>query len=135
MGNFNIEPYWVEGLPTASGKFGQDNKFLYHYSVAVRKKGSMYESLFWLYDENIVLNTYPNSSRKIERDNRTGQLLKGPVFLKVDSGPGRLSKSKDIFDFRQKMWERRIIIVLGLPNTTGTNVVHTYRHTNTKTVT
>ena len=80
MGNFNIEPYWVEGLPTASGKFGQDNKFLYHYSVAVRQKGFTNESLFWLYVDKFVLNTYPNDPRTIKQDYRTGYILKG-TFL------------------------------------------------------
>ena len=64
------------------------------------------------------MSTYPNSSIKIEWDNRTGQLLKGTVFLKVDSGTGRLSKSKDNVDFRQQMWESRIVVMLGLTNST-----------------
>ena len=64
--NFKIEPSWVEWLPTITGKFGRDKKFLYHSSVAVWKKGSMYESLFWIYVEKIVLKTYPNASITIE---------------------------------------------------------------------
>ena len=54
-GNFKIEPYWVEGFPTVTGKFGLENKFLYHYSVAVRQRvpwmivyfGSMLRRFFW----------------------------------------------------------------------------------------
>ena len=103
--------------------------------VAAWKKVSIDEILYRLYVEKIVLNTYPNASRTIKRDYRTCQILKGTVFLKVDSGPERLSKFKYNIDFRQKMWERGIIIVLGLPNTTGTNAVHKYRHKKTKTVT
>ena len=91
-GNFKIETSWYEGLPTATRKFGQDKNFLYRYSVDGWQKGSMDESLFQIFVKNIVLNTYPNYSRKIERDNITGQLLKGTDFLKVDNGPRRLSK-------------------------------------------
>ena len=71
LGNLNIEPSWVEGLPTVTGKFGQYNKFLYHSSVAVHKKGSMSDSLFWIYVEKIVLDIYTNYSRTIERYNIT----------------------------------------------------------------
>ena len=63
----------------------------------------MGDSLFRIYVENIFSNTYPNALRKIERDYRIGKLLKGLVFIDVDSGPVRLSKSEDNVDFRWQM--------------------------------
>ena len=114
--NFKIKPSWVEGLPTVTGKFGRYKKFLYHSSVDVWKKGYMDESLSRPYIQKIVLSTYSNASRTTEQDYRTGQLLKRPILLEVDSGYGRLSKSEDNVDFRWRMWERRIVIILGLPD-------------------
>ena len=70
----------------------------------------MDESLFRNYVEKIVLNTHPNYLRTSEQYYRTGQLLKGTVFLKVDSGTGRLSKSEENIDFRRRMWEHGITI-------------------------
>ena len=60
--------------------------------------------------EKIVLNTYLNASITIEKYYKTGQVLKRPVFLKVGSGPGRLSKSEENIDFRSRMWEHDITI-------------------------
>ena len=80
----------------------------------------MDDSLFQLYVEKIVLNTYSNTSRTIEQYYRTGQILKGPFLLKVDSGTGRLSKSKDNFDFRRRIWERGVVIIIGIPNSKET---------------
>ena len=114
-GKFKIEPSWVEGLQTITGKFGRDKKFIYHSSVDFCQKGSTDKNLFQLYVDKIFPNTYPNSSRTIEKENRTVQLLKVLVFPKVDSGPGSISKSKDNVYSRWQIWEREIVIILGLP--------------------
>ena len=83
FGKFDIEPCWVDGLRTVTGKFGRDKKLLWHSSVVVRQKIFVDESLFWICVVTIVLNTYPSDLRTIEREYRTGQLLKIPVFSKL----------------------------------------------------
>lgn len=116
--NFKVEPSWVGNLPYVTGHFGMPRKTLFHSEVAVRPKGSMDESLFESYIRRIICQCYPNASQNIKRDPETGKLLEGPVFLKVDSGPGRLSRSASSIAFREQLWNKGIIIILGLPNAT-----------------
>ena len=54
LDNFKVETSWVDGLPSVAGKFGWEKEYTYYSSVAVRKKGSMDESLFQEYVEKIV---------------------------------------------------------------------------------
>ena len=51
-----------------------------------------------------------------------GDVLKGPVFLQLDAGPDRLTDCS--LSFRQRMWERGLILFPGLPNGTSGNQVN-----------
>lgn len=43
---------------------------------------------------------------------------KGPLIVKTDNGPGRLSKEAGSIEFREEMAQLGVFIVLGLPNAT-----------------
>ena len=49
-----------------------------------------------------------------------GKVIKGPVFLKTDSGPGRFKEDMERISFLEYMHEIGLNIILSLPN--GTNV-------------
>ena len=49
----------------------------------------------------------------------TGKLNQGPVVLKLDAGPGRIVSSEDILLKREQLFERGLIIIMGLPNATS----------------
>jgi len=46
----------------------------------------------------------------------TGKMLKGPLIVKTDSGPGRLSSEAESIDFREEMANLGVYILLSLPN-------------------
>ena len=48
----------------------------------------------------------------------TGKMLKGPLMVKTDSGPGRLSSEAESVDFREEMANLGVYIILSLPNGT-----------------
>ncbi len=54
-----------------------------------------------------------------EFDSVTGKLNCGPVILKVDAGPGRIVSSELVLEQREALFERGLIIVMGLPNATS----------------
>ena len=115
--NYKIDPLWCRGLPKVSGKFGRCKKELWNSFVACRPKGSMDVSLFEMFCTKVILPCYPNVLPTIEQDD-DGGIIKGPLFLKVDSGPGRLSNEAMNLEFREKMWDIGFYIFLGLPNGT-----------------
>jgi hypothetical protein len=53
------------------------------------------------------------------RDPVTMKLLSGPLIVKTDAGPGRLSKQAISIDFREKMAQKGVHILLSLPNGTS----------------
>jgi len=52
-------------------------------------------------------------------DARAGRLNQGPVILKVDAGPGRIVLSEVVLAKREALFQRGLIIILGLPNATS----------------
>ncbi len=52
------------------------------------------------------------------RDPKTCKLLKGPLLVKTDSGPGQLANEADSIDFREEMANMGVYILLSLPNGT-----------------
>ena len=52
------------------------------------------------------------------RDPITGKMLKGPLMVKTDSGPGRLSSEAKSVDFREEMANLGVYFILSLPNGT-----------------
>jgi hypothetical protein len=52
------------------------------------------------------------------RDTVTGKMLRGPLMVKTDSGPGRLSSKLVSVDFREEMANLGVYIIFSLPNCT-----------------
>jgi hypothetical protein len=52
------------------------------------------------------------------RDPKTCKLLKGPLLVKTDTGPGRLAMKADSIDVREEMANMGVYILLSLPNDT-----------------
>jgi hypothetical protein len=110
------ETKWLEGLPAIKGIFGcpeliEDSSF---YSV--RSRGSMDDSLFIEYIEKVVLPLHPNISKTTKFDPVNGNLLCGPVILKVDLVPGQ---TKESILKRVDFLEMGLFILMGLPNATS----------------
>jgi hypothetical protein len=53
------------------------------------------------------------------KQRRLGKLLCGPVFFKIDSGPGRIVASLDGILKRDEYFEKGLFILSGLPNSTS----------------
>ena len=58
-------------------------------------------------------------AREPLRDLVTQKLLKGPLIIKTDAGPGRLSQEAQCITFRNKMAIKGVFILLTLPNGTS----------------
>lgn len=116
--NQQIDPLWCRNLPEVQGKFGLGVVTKFGSKVAVRKKGSMDSSLFIMYFDEIFLPCYPHVQKETVRCPITKKKLAGPVLMKVDAGPGRLSKEAESLEFRHEMEEKGVYIMLGLPNGT-----------------
>ena len=116
--NFQVKPSWVNGLPKVRGKFGCPTTETYDSSVSVRKSGCTDEELMQQLIEEVYLPLYPNFQKDIVRDNN-GVLLAGPIIIKIDSGQGRLVATFSSIEFRERMQQRGVYLVLGLPNSTS----------------
>ena len=68
--------------------------------------------------EDVYLLLYPNYHKVVKRDN-SGKLLEGPIFLKTDSGQGRLVTSNSSLEFHEGMKDIGVYLVLGLSNITS----------------
>jgi hypothetical protein len=66
----------------------------------------------------MIVPLYPNMNKTAVFDLITGKLNQGPVILKVDAGPGRIVSSEAILSKREQLFERGLIILMGLPNAT-----------------
>ena len=66
--------------------------------------------------EELLLPLYPNTSRKIVHCPITNKMLRGPLIIKTDAGPGQLCKEAKSLEFRDIMWKAGVFIILGLPN-------------------
>jgi hypothetical protein len=78
----------------------------------------MEDKLFGQWLDLVIYPLYPNISPTFEFS-ESGRVLKGPVLLKVDSGPGRISTAAENLIFREKALHLGLIILLGLPNSTA----------------
>lgn len=116
--NFRVKMDWLVGLPTVEGRFGCPSKEKYDSFYAVRSRGSMDDELLNQYIEIVILPLYPNINKTAIFDER-GRLLQGPVILKVDAGPGRIVSSEIVLAKREELFEKGLIILLGLPNATS----------------
>ena len=117
--NYKIDSQILHELPVVTGRYGQDTLHTFASSVAVRKKGSMDTSLWSLYNENLILRCYKGRVTPTPvRDPITKKMITGPLINKTDGGPGRLSREASSIEFREKMAETGMVILLSLPNGT-----------------
>jgi hypothetical protein len=117
--NFRVKVCWLEGLPMVSGRYGCPKLVESDSFYAVRPRGSMDDTLLNHYIEKVIIPLYPNMSKTAEFDPVTGKLNCGPVILKVDAGPGRIVSSEHVLAQREALFERGLIIIMGLPNATS----------------
>ena len=117
--NFRVKVDWLVGLPTVTGRYGCPTRVDSDSFYAVRPRGSMDDTLLNQYIESVIVPLYPNMHKTAVFDERTGKLNQGPVILKVDAGPGRIVSSELILAQRAALFERGLIILMGLPNATS----------------
>jgi hypothetical protein len=71
---------------------------------SVRRKRSMDTGLWHLLHWQVYIKLYEGKlAPEPVRDPVTGKMLKGPLMVKTDSGPGRLSNEAESIDFREEM--------------------------------
>jgi hypothetical protein len=73
----------------------------------------MDDTLLNEYIETVIVPLYPNMNKTAVFDPIMGKLNQGPVVL--DAGPGRIVSSEDILLKREQLFERELIIIMGLP--------------------
>ncbi len=117
--NSCVKMDWLVGLPSITGRFGCPTQVESDSFFAVRSRGSMDEELLNQYIEIVIVPSYPNMNKTAIFDARTGRLNQGPVILKLDAGPGRIVSSEIVLAKREALFERGLIIILGLPNATS----------------
>jgi hypothetical protein len=94
--NFRVKLGWVENLPVITGRFGCPTMIEQDSFFSVRSRGSMDDTLLNDYIERVIFPLYPNMAKVAEFDPVTGRLLKGPVLLTLDAGPGQIVASEEI---------------------------------------
>ena len=118
--DYRIDPRVCEGLPTVTASYGADVDTIYTSYISVRSKGSMDTGLWHQLLRAIYVPLYEGRiSPEPIRDPLTDKLISGPLIVKTDGGPGRLSKEADSMDFREQMAALGVHILLSLPNGTS----------------
>ena len=88
--NYAILPEVCEGLPIVQGYFGGKELKSYPSCVAVRPKGGVDTSCWHLIVQEMIMPCWGDRLHPVPiRDPITKKLIKGPHFLKTDSGPRR----------------------------------------------
>jgi len=117
---YKIDPRVCEGLPTVVASYGATVETIYLSYICVRHKGSMDTGLWHQLIRSIYTPLFEGRiSPTPIRDPLTMKLLSGPLIVKTDSGPGRLSKEADSIEFREQMAAMGVHILLSLPNATS----------------
>ena len=118
--NFAYDPLIGDGLPIVMAKYARDEVKSYPSRVAVRSKGSMDTGLWEQLCRDLYLPCYEGKiAPEPLRDPVTHKLLKGPLIIKTDAGPGRLSREAQSITFREEMANKGVFILLSLPNGTA----------------
>lgn len=111
----SIDLLGIEGLPVISNAKGDEIPTLYSSTP----KGSMDVKRFGDYCDSVMKFFGDTLSPNWEFDPDTGELLKGPIVLQVDSGPGRFADSDENFEIRERTARLGMGIYAGLPNGTA----------------
>ena len=106
------------GAPRVLGKWGNPHRIIMEPSFILTEKGGMQSGGLEQWIEQQIIPAYPNLAFNWRFD-EAGNVLEGPVFLQLDAGPDRLTDSS--LPFRQRMWEKGLILFPGLPNGTAGN--------------
>ena len=118
--DYRIDSRVCEGLPTVAASYGADDESLYSSAICVRHKGSMDTGLWHQLIRDVYLPCFEGRiSPKPIRDPLTNKLISGPLVVKTDAGPGRLSKEASSLEFREQMAKKGVHILLSLPNATA----------------
>jgi hypothetical protein len=83
---------------------------------AVRLCGLMDDTLMNQCIKSVIVPLYLNMNMTAFCHPRTGKLIQGPVILKLAAGPGRIVSNIVILQKREKLYERGLFILMGLPN-------------------
>ena len=118
--DYKVDPRVCEGLPIVTGYYGGTKRMSYSSCVSVRKKGSMDTGLWHQYIRAIIIPLFKGRIALTPvRDPVTLRLIAGPLIVKSDGGPGRLSRESSSIEFRDEMAQIGVHIVLSLPNGTA----------------
>ena len=106
-----------KGFLMVSAKYGQDEERTHPSMVAIQRKGSMDTGL-WHHQlcRDCYMKCYKDHiSPELVWDPAPGKLLKGPLIVKTDVGPGRLSWDAESIDFCEELARVGVYILLSLP--------------------
>ena len=102
--DYKVDPRVCEGLPIVTGYYGGTKRMSYSSCVSVRKKGSMDTGLWHQYIRAIIIPLFKGRIALTPvRDPVTLRLIAGPLIVKSDGGPGRLSRVSSSIEFRDEM--------------------------------
>ena len=114
--NFRVDARWLIGLPRVIWEFADGSTKTFPVSFKVTPKGGMDGASFEEWLEKCVYPLFPDMSPKWEI-NAAGEIVKGPVVLRIDGGPGRLGPSSTAWRVRASI--RGLLIFPGLQNATS----------------
>ncbi len=86
--------------------------------VTMRPKGGMDSSLFPFFIENVILSCYPGLQKETVCDTMSSHKIKGLLFIKTNTGPGRLSNKLNHIKYRKQLMDMGAHSGLGLSNGT-----------------
>ena len=105
--NFQLDPSICEGLPTFKANYAGDTYRDHSSFIVVRHTGSMDTPLWHDLNRHIYLPCFEGKiSKEPVRDPITQKLKSGPLIVKTDAGPGRLSDKDGAWNFVLK-WLKR----------------------------
>jgi hypothetical protein len=90
--NRKVHASWLLGIPRVVGTFGHSSSRVFEPVVAVTPKGGMVDNYLAQWTDLCVLPLYPNLATDFVFNDQ-GDIVEGPVCIKLDGGPGRLGKS------------------------------------------
>jgi hypothetical protein len=118
--DYRIDSRVCEGLPTVVAAYGADEEACYSSAICVRHKGSMDTGLWHQLIRDVYTPCFEGRiSPEPIRNPLTNKLISGPLIIKTDAGPGRLSKEASSIEFREQMAAKGVHILLSLPNATA----------------
>ena len=117
---YTYDPLIGKTLPMVTTKYADPLHKTRPSFVVVRETGSMDTRLWHDLNRLVYIPCFKDRiSPEPVRDPVTQKLISGPLIVKTDSGPGRLSKEAESILFREEMAAMGVHILLSLPNGTA----------------